>query len=112
MPLRTAAMSPAPLPRGLDHRRDAVQLFRARSRIEQRGHHVFRRALEECVQHMAKRGAPGPFGSDLREVNITRPLLLVADVAFLLHDAKRGADGGVTWRIWNRSLDLSNRSRA
>lgn len=48
---------------------------------------------------MTQRGFLGVFASDRRGIHVTRPVLFVANVAFIFEDPKHRAHGRITRRI-------------
>src|SRR6476659_3429300 len=76
-----------------DHGSDAFQFvvgdFR-KVRTEHSGHDLFRRAIEECFDQMLEGRLPDAVARRGREVDVSKSLFLVTNLALLLEHSKLG----------------------
>src|SRR5665213_193052 len=109
IPIRIAVISSPLAARPLNHGGDTIQFFGTGFAIQQRGHHLFGRTVEEGFQQMTQRRSLRPLRRNFRQVDIRRALLLMPDVSLLFHNAKGGAHSRVAGRIGHGSLHRGRR---
>jgi hypothetical protein len=100
-----------PLPSAIDGLPEAVDVLVVHFDIghpEESGDRLFGRAGEVRANHVSERVVAGRFGGDRREVDVARPVLLVAYESTLIEDSEDGADGRIGGRIGEIAHDLGD----
>ncbi len=75
-------------------------------RIKERRDGVFDRSVEEGADDASERRAFRLIARDRWKINVSRPVVFVADVSFFFEDAEQGAHRGVTWRVGEPGANL------
>src|SRR5690606_25195511 len=97
-----SSMSPALCAGHVDERGEALEFLGrefGRGLVEEGGHGLGGRAVEERPHHVAERRAAGLLGRHGGGVDVARAVLCVREVPLLFQDAEHGPDGRVARRV-------------